>query len=116
MTSRRHARQPSISAQDLVRMAQRFVELHGMPRICGNHHIDNARPLCARIGASEIHYLQKAGRLPGAPLPWLIEIYVDGLGKVFSAWFDPIDVVTIRKRAAWLPAFMDALAAETAPS
>lgn len=54
----------------------------------------NTGALRARIGSAEVMYLQKVALLTKTPPPHLIDILIEGRGKVFSAWFDPIDIVS----------------------
>lgn len=80
--------------------------------ICGGN-LQVAQPVRAELGDVEIHYLPKAARLTQAPPPHLLDIYLKGGGKVFSAWFDPVELVSI-KPGQWLFDLLEYLEPERA--
>ena len=54
----------------------------------------------ASICGLEILYLPKAAKLTKTPPPRLLDIWIAGGKKVFSAWFAPTDVVRLN-RGQW---------------
>lgn len=58
------------------------------------------KPSAATFGTLDILYTSPRTKAPGAPGNYGLDIWVVGGGnsrKVFSVWWDPIDLVTLKK-------------------
>ncbi len=103
MTTRTKGPLKAEIANQLINALVPYMEKNGVRDI--SPYLVNTGALRAKIGGVEVLYLPKAARLTKIPPPHLIDIWIDGGSKVFSAWFDPVDVVSF-SRGEWVDALL----------
>lgn len=87
------------TAERIIAALVPFMETHAAHDI--SPYLAGTGARRATICGLEIMYLAKAGRLTKTPPPRLLDIWLDGGKKVFSAWFAPTDIVRL-DRGAWV--------------